>query len=85
MNESAMPQKEQKHLVINDGFCELENEISRFGDLVYRVEGSEPDKNVNEEIKPMSLLTFLNETPERLAKLTNLLKEQRKKLTEYLF
>ena len=85
MNETKNPIKEQKHLVINDCFCELENEISRFGGLVYRVEGSEPDKNVGEEIKPMSLVTFLNETPERLAKLTNLLKEQRKKLTEYLF
>ena len=85
MSDTKSPIKEQKHLVINDCFCELENEISRFGDIVDRVGGSEQDKTVDEEIKPMSLVTFLKETPERLEKLTNILKEQRKKLTEYLF
>ncbi len=85
MSDPKSPTKEQKHLVINDCFCDLENEISRFGDLVDRVEGSKQDKKVDEEMKPISLVTFLNETPDRLAKLTNILKEQRKKLTEYLF
>ena len=85
MSDAKSPIKEQKHLVINDCFCELENEISRLEGFVAKVEGSDQDRPVGEERKSISLIEFLNETPDRLAKLTNILKEQRKKLTEYLF
>ena len=85
MNESVKPGKEQKHLIINGCLSDLEAEVSCLKNLVGRIEGSEQDKTTSEERKPISLTAFLNETPERLAQLTALLTEYRKKLTEYLF
>ncbi len=85
MNTTDKPMKEQKHLLINDRFCELENEISRLENLVAKVGGEDSKKDTEEVTKPMSLTAFLNDTPERLSQLTALLTEQRKKLTEYLF
>ncbi len=85
MNESIKPGKEQKHLIINGCLSDLETEVSCLKNLIGRIEGSGQDQTTCEERKPISLTAFLNETPERLAQLTTLLVEYRKKITEYLF
>lgn len=86
MNDKSMKvEKEPKHLIINHCLDELEGEISRYENLVGKIEGSELAKAVDEERKPTSLVVFLDNTPDRLRLLTESLANYRKKIQEYLF
>lgn len=86
MNEELMKAtKEQKHLVINSCLDELESEICRYETLVSRIENSGKESDPTEERKLISLVEFLNETPNRLGELTKSLVNCRQKIQEYLF
>ena len=84
-DDKTQPTKEKKHLIINHLLCNLEREISCFENLVNEIEGSEIAKTINEETNSMSLVEFLNDTPNKLNELIKRLSDYRARLQEYLF
>ena len=87
MNEQDKEvRKQEKHILICERLDRLYREIRHLKSLVDNIEGiDESAEKVTTDSDPASLLEFLNSTPDRIDKFSEVLSNQVTRLKESLF